>query len=171
MMLWKQVKWSWDTAQQLAFEKTEDWDPNKVLVLVCDTSPYRVGVVLWNKMGNSLKKLLPCFVPLILKKENTLIEIKYWPSTLVLNVLINIFWSLFTILSNHKPLQHLFNESGVNPISFFARIQRWALILGPYHYTIQYKFGPKHANPNIMNWLQLSDATINTSVTEEKNIL
>ncbi len=47
----------------------------------------------------------------------------------------------FTILSDHKPLQHLFQETSGIPTLASARIQRWALILGAYNYTIEYKPG------------------------------
>ena len=40
----------------------------------------------------------------------------------------------FVILSDYKPLQHLFRETSGVPTLASARIQRWALILGAYDY-------------------------------------
>ena len=40
--------------------------------------------------------------------------------------------SIFTILSDHKPLQHCFKESSDATILASAHMQRWALTLGAY---------------------------------------
>ena len=64
----------------------------------------------------------------------------------------------FTILSDHKPLQHLFQETSGVPILASARIQRWALTLGAYDYSIQYKPGTAHANADVFSRLPLPDS-------------
>ena len=64
----------------------------------------------------------------------------------------------FTILSDHKPLQHLFQETSGIPILTSACIQRWALTLGAYNYTIQYKPGTTHANADVFSRLPLPDS-------------
>ena len=62
-------------------------------------------------------------------------------------------------MSDHKPLQHLFQETSGIPILTSAHIQRWALILSAYDYAIQYKSGTTHANADIFSRLPLPDAT------------
>jgi hypothetical protein len=52
----------------------------------------------------------------------------------------------FTIISDHQPLQHLFNATKGIPPMASAHIQRWALTLSGYDYHIQYKPGKDHAN-------------------------
>lgn len=47
----------------------------------------------------------------------------------------------FLILSDHKPLQHLFSATRPVPPLASARIQRWALTLGAYDYALVYKPG------------------------------
>ena len=68
-----------------------------------------------------------------------------------------IFGKKFTITSEHKPLQHLFAEN--RPISQLAsaRIQRWALSLSAYEYTIAYKSGDQHANADSLSRLPLPE--------------
>ena len=63
----------------------------------------------------------------------------------------------FTILSDHKPLQHLFSESRPVPALASARIQRWALTLSAYSYTIAYKPGSDHANADTLSRLPLPE--------------
>ena len=68
-----------------------------------------------------------------------------------------LFGRHFTILSDHKPLQHLFSESRPVPAMASARIQRWALTLSAYSYTISYKPGPDHANADTLSRLPLPE--------------
>ena len=50
----------------------------------------------------------------------------------------------FTILSDHRPLEHLLSKKQGIPTIAWARIKQWALILAAYDYQIQYKRGQKH---------------------------
>jgi len=62
----------------------------------------------------------------------------------------------FTILSNHKPLMHIFSQSKATPAMALARIQRWTILLGGYHYTTEYKPGPGNANADAFSRLPLA---------------
>ena len=68
-----------------------------------------------------------------------------------------LFGRHFTIVSDHKPLQHLFKESSATPTLASARIQRWALILGAYDYRIEYKPGTANGNADMLSCLPLPD--------------
>ena len=61
----------------------------------------------------------------------------------------------FTILSDHKPMQHLFQEAPGIPALASACLQRWALTLSAYGYAIQYKPGQAHANADVLSRLPL----------------
>ena len=52
----------------------------------------------------------------------------------------------FSIKTDHKPLTHIFRETRGTPTMVSGRIQRWALTLGGYDYTIQYHEGKNMAN-------------------------
>ena len=60
-------------------------------------------------------------------------------------------------MSDHKPLQYLFNESQVTPTLASARIQRWSWTLGAYHYNIEYKPGQHNGNADMLSRLPLSE--------------
>lgn len=55
----------------------------------------------------------------------------------------------FTILSDHK-LHHLFSDSSLVPPMASAQIQRWALTISVYDYTINYKPGKGPRLPELL---------------------
>ena len=50
------------------------------------------------------------------------------------------------ILSDHKPLQFLFNEQKPVPAMASGQIQRWALTLSAYKYHLEYRAGKDQGN-------------------------
>ena len=48
-----------------------------------------------------------------------------------------LFGCHFTILSDHKPLQHLFSEAKGIPTMASAQIQRWVMALGAHDYSVK----------------------------------
>ena len=63
----------------------------------------------------------------------------------------------FVIHSDHKPLQYLFKESRQVPVQASSRIQRWALTLGAYNYSINYQPGTVMSHADALSRLPLSD--------------
>ena len=61
----------------------------------------------------------------------------------------------FILETDHKPLESLFNKKKATPAMAVARIQRWALTLAAYNYTIKYKPGIKHGNADALSRLPL----------------
>ena len=55
-----------------------------------------------------------------------------------------------------KPLTHIFSESRNVPTMASGRIQRWALTLGGYDYTIEFKEGKSMANADALSRLPLA---------------
>lgn len=64
----------------------------------------------------------------------------------------------FTIVSDHKPLQHLFGEAKPVPVLASARIKRWALILSAYGYKVEYKPGAQNSNADVLSRLPLPES-------------
>ena len=61
----------------------------------------------------------------------------------------------FTIQSDHKPLSFLFHENKGIPQHASARVQRWALTLSTYCYSICYKKGQSLSNADALSRLPL----------------
>ena len=61
----------------------------------------------------------------------------------------------FMIFSDHRPLESLLSESNPIPPLASGRIQRWALSMSVYQYTLKYKAGEKLAHADAMSRLPL----------------
>ena len=77
----------------------------------------------------------------------------------------------FVILSDHRPLMHLLGESRAVPPLASARIQRWALTLGAYNYSINYKPGKVNSNADVLSHLPLPDSPKSVSIPGETVLL
>ncbi|XP_022595499.1 uncharacterized protein K02A2.6-like, partial [Seriola dumerili] len=73
----------------------------------------------------------------------------------------------FTIVTDHKPLISLFNETKPVPQMVSPRVQRWAVWLRAYEYQIVYRPGKQHINADALSRLPLPE----TSPAEEEEDL
>ncbi|CAC5370681.1 unnamed protein product [Mytilus coruscus] len=149
----KDTQWSWEKEQEKAFIESKQllksasvlvhFDPKKKLILACDASPYGVGAALSHKMDDGSDKpivytsrtLTSAEKISVLEKECLAIifGIKKFHQYL--------YGHPVTIITDHKPLIGLFREDKPIPTMAASPIQRWALTLAAYEYTIVYKEG------------------------------
>ena len=66
-----------------------------------------------------------------------------------------LFGREFTITTDHKPLTHLFHPKKSVPQMASARLERWALTVGAYSYSLQYRPGKENANADALSRLPL----------------
>ena len=64
----------------------------------------------------------------------------------------------FTLITDHKPLLSLFKEQKAIPHQALGRIQRWALVLAGYEYTISFCPTESHSNADASSQLPLQQA-------------
>ena len=132
------------------------FDPNLPLILSCDASPYRPGVVLSHRMPSGEER--PA------SRTLTATELKYSQLdkealTIVFGVKkykkyhSYLYGRQFVLKTDHKPLTHTCKETQATPTLTSGRIQRWALILSAYGYTIQYKPGKENSNADALSRL------------------
>ena len=172
--------WQWNNKQQIAFEKIKEmltapnllvhFDESKSLMLSCDASPYGVGAVLSHVYADQLDKP----IAYASRSLNT-VERKY--SQLdkeALAILFGVskchhylYGRHFVICSDHKPLMHIFSPSKAIPSMASARLQRWALILSGYQYSIKYREGSRMCNADALSRLPLPDYPDNVPTPPE----
>ena len=173
-LLEKKSCWTWRKEQQDAFEEAKTqltsscllvhFDPHKEVILSCDASPYGVGAVLSHRTeegerpvafaSRSLSAAEKKYAHLDKEGLAIIFGVKKFHGYL--------FGRKFEIRSDHKPLQHLFDSTRAVPQLASARLQRWALILGAYNYTISYKPGDQHSNADLLSRLPLPDSPTKT---------
>ena len=70
----------------------------------------------------------------------------------------------FVILSDHKPLQFLFNEQKPVPTMASGRIQRWALTLSAYKYRMKYRAGKDQGTVDSLSRLPVGEAPLEVPI-------
>ena len=162
------ARWIWGKPEEAAFSAVKAalsselllvyFDPAKPLILACDASPVGVGAVLSHRMKDGSD--LP-----IAFASRTLTPAERNYSQLEKEGLAIIFGTKkfhqyllghhFVVHSDHQPLKYLFGETRAIPVLASSRIQRWALILSSYSYSVQYKPGRQLANADALSRLPL----------------
>ena len=170
-LLGKSTPWVWRKDQREAFQHIKQllhsgrvlthFDDKLPLVLACDASPYGLGAVLSHRMPNNEEKPIGFASRTLTKAEKNYSHLDKEALAIVYGVKKfhqYLHGRTFQIKSDHKPLTHIFGESRAIPTMASGRIQRWALILGGYDYTIQYKEGKSMANADALSRLPLKSS-------------
>ena len=137
------------------------YDPTRPLTIATDASPYGVGAVLSHIEDDGTEKPIA-----YASRTLNVVEKRYSQldkEALAIQFGVKrfhqyIFGRKFSIVSDHKPLQYLLNENRSIPAMASARLQRWALTLSAYQYTIEYRPGEKIANADGLSRLSLLEA-------------
>ena len=183
-LLQSSTKWSWGAEQATAFQKVKSmltsdsilvhFDPDKELLLSCDASPYGVGAVLSHKFEDHQEKPIAFASRSLAPAEKKYSQLEKEGLAVIFGVKRfhqYLFGRNFTIYSDHKPLHHLFRETNAIPAMASARIQRWALTLGAYNYSIMYKAGKLNANADLLSRLPLPETPLEIPVPQETILL
>ena len=127
-LLQKGATWSWEETQQKDFPDvkkmlTSDcllahYDPNKDLTLACDASPYGVGAVLSLMDKNGQDKPIAYASRSLAPAERNYSQLEKEGLAIIFGVKkfhTYLFGRHFKILSDHKPLQHIFSPTKATP--------------------------------------------------------
>ena len=169
-LLQKGAQWKWGAQQEKAFstvksQLTSDcllvhFDPQKPLILACDASPYGVGAVLSHRLEDGSERPTAFASRSLSPAEKGYAQLDKEALAIVFGVTkfhVYLYGHSFIIYSDHKPLQHLFNPSKAISAMASARIQRWALLLSSYQYTVIYKPGSQVVNADVLSRLPLPE--------------
>ncbi|XP_055836596.1 uncharacterized protein K02A2.6-like [Episyrphus balteatus] len=170
-LLRKDVEFCWSVEAQNAFQNCkkllltnnilELFDPSKPIIVATDASPYGVGAVL-SHIVNGVEK------PVIFA-SSTLSESEKHYSQLHREALAIVFavkkfhnylyGQKFVIYTDHQALREIFNPNKGTPPVAASRLQRWAVILSMYLYTISYKRGSLMSNADGLSRLPIKEST------------
>lgn len=181
-LLRKEVKFSWDAACDEAFRKLKTaiasdnilchFDPDLPVVLACDASNRGIGAVLSHRINNCCKPIA------FASRTLTQAELNY--STIHKEGLAIVFGIKkfyqyligrhFTLQTDHKPLVAIFNPSSGIPLMAAGRIQRWAVYLSGFDYSIEYIKSENNLS-DVFSRLPVQDVQPPGELDEEKAYL
>jgi len=152
MLLKRGVKWQWGMRQEKAFAESKKlllnsavlvhFDSDKEVILACDASPHGVGAMILCKMEDGSERPIAFASRSMSDAEKQYSQLEKEGLALIFGVTEFhqfLYGKNFTLYTDNKPLVGMFAEN--KPISAMpsARIQRQALTLAVYEYTIRYK--------------------------------
>lgn len=169
-LLHKNTRWQWTDTERKAFVESKNaimearvlthYDPSKELVLACDASPYGVGAVLSHRK-DGVESPLAFASRTLTPAERNYSQLEKEALAIIFGVTRYRDYLLcrsFVLITDHKPLVGIFREDKAIPAMTASRIQRWALTLGAYRYSIEHRPGRLNGNADAMSRLPLKTA-------------
>ena len=172
--------WNWSTQQETAFQDVKKslltpqvlahFDDTKPIVLACDASPFGLGAVLSQIFDDGSEHPVAFASRSLSRAERNYAHIDKEALAIIFGIgkfHQYISGRAFTLFTDHKPLIHIFNESKSVPVMASARLQRWALTLSGYHYSIKFKSGNRQGNADALSRFPLSESPPSVPIPPE----
>ena len=152
-LLCKDVKWHWSSEQESAFVEAKrlllnskalvHFDPDLPLTVIADSSSYGVGAVLChNRDGFDHPISFASRTLTSAEKNYSQLEKEALAIIFALKKFHDYLWGRhFTVITDHRPLLGIFSPEKQIPPMASGRIQRWALLLQAYSFTLRHRSG------------------------------
>ena len=183
-LLKQNAKWKWTAVEQATFQKAKDlllssqvlvhYDPDQEIVLACDASESGIGAVLSHRQPDGTDKPIGFVSRTLTDTEKRYSQLEKEGLACVFGVTrfhAYIYGRSFTLITDHKPLQGLLGQNRAISPQAAGRIQRWALKLANYHYTLEFRPTHKHANADALSRLPLPEKPACVPVPAEMVLL
>ena len=158
-LLRKGVKFHWTKECQESFDLIKrnlctapvlaHYDPKLPLVVACDASPYGVAAVLSHRYQNGSEKPIAYASRTLTQAEKNYAQVDREALAVVYGVKKfheYLYGQKFILVTDNRPVTHIFSPQKSTPGIAAARIQRWAVFLGAHQYSIEHRPAAKHSN-------------------------
>jgi len=167
-LLRKGAQWDWSHDCQKAFTRVKDmlvqapvlahFDVTQEVVVECDASPHGIGACLSHTYPDGSRRPV-CFVSRSLSSaESHYSQIEREALAIVFAVKrlhIYLYGRSFVLKTDHKPLLKIFGEKSGLSGTAVSRLQRWAVILSEYTYSIEHISGSQNVVADCLSRLPL----------------
>ena len=174
------AKWKWGEKQKTAFEESKalltssrvlvHYNPELPLVVSSDASSGGIGSVLSHRLPDGSDKPIAFASRSLSDCEKKYAQLEKEALALIFGIAKfhkYLYGREFLLQTDHMPLLGLLKEDRTISAMASARIQRWALTLSNYQYTLEYKPGPSIGHADALRRLPLPDVPTQVPVQEE----
>ena len=165
-------RWNWSKQCQLAFEAAKKalvqapllvhYDPTLPMSLAGDASAYGIGAVISHKMADGTERPIAFASRTLSASEKNYSQVEKEALSLIFGIRKfhqYLYGRHFTLITDHKPLTTILGPKQGIPQVAAARMQRWALLLSAYSYSIQFRSTHAHCNADGLSRLPLPAET------------
>ena len=168
-LLQKEVEWNWDERCEKHFNLIKQelgnatmlvhFNPKLPVILAADASPTGIGAVISHRCPGGTEKPIAHASKTLTTAEKNYAQIEKEALGLVFGV--KKFHQYlagreFTLLTDHKPLVSVFGSKQGIPSVTANRLQRWAIVLMGYTFTIEYRETSKFGQADGLSRLPLT---------------
>ena len=160
--------WKWSPECAKAFQETKDqvisagvlthYDPSLPITLAADASAYGVGAVISHVFSDNTERPIAFASRTLTTSEQNYAQLEKEALALIFGIQKfhrYLYGRKFTLITDHKPLTTILGPKKGIPSLAAARLQRWAILLSAYDYSIQYKSTTDHGNADGLSRLPL----------------
>ena len=174
------AKWKWGEKQKTAFEESKalltssrvlvHYNPELPIVVSSDASSCGIGSVLSHRLPDGSDKPIAFASRSLSECEKKYAQLEKEALALIFGIAKfhkYLYGREFLLQTDHMPLLGLLKEDRTISAMASPRIQRWALTLSNYQYTLEYKPGPSIGHADALSRLPLPDVPTQVPVPEE----
>ena len=167
-LLRKDEPWSWNTECRDSFIKIKEaltttkvlahFSPDLPLGLACDASAVGIGAVLFHRYPDGAERPIAYASKSLTSAEKNYSQIEREALSIIFGIKKFhqfLYGRSFILITDHKPLLTIFGPKKGIPVMSASRLQRWAIILSAYSYSIEYKPTKQHGNADCLSRLPL----------------
>ena len=168
-LLKQNVRWKWSAVEEEAFRSAKKlltssqllvhYDPQQDLVMAYDASEYGIGAVLAHRRQDGYDQPIAFASRTLTEAERKYSQLEKEGLACIFGVArfhSYVYGRTFTLITDHKPLQGLLGSHCKISPQAAGRIQRWALKLANYDYTLEFRPTHQHANADALSRLEFA---------------